>query len=162
MHVGAPLGQRIPHTVLGDVAVAVLVVLFGWLALQIHNSVADLGDMARGMRDTGTAIQRSGAATADELRQSVGRAADTAEGVPIVGGDVADAVRDTGRRSADSVQRETRADGARLIESGGQGMEDTRRTARLIGWFTFLVPTVLLLVQWLPQRLGAARARGLG
>jgi hypothetical protein len=38
-------------------------------------------------------------------------------------------------------------------------MEDARRTARLIGWFTFLVPTVLLLVQWLPQRMGAGRGR---
>src|SRR4051812_11038137 len=160
MRVGAPLGQRIPHTVLGDVTVVVLIAFFGWLALQIHGSVADLGDMARGMRDTGTAIQRSGAATANALRTSVGRAADTAKGVPIVGGQVADAVRDTGRRSADSVERETRADGAQLAASGSQGIEDTRRTARLIGWFTFLVPTVLLLVQWLPQRLGAGRRRG--
>ena len=46
-----------------DLAVIVAIVGFAWLALALRDSVAELGDMATGIRDPGTAIQSSGRAT---------------------------------------------------------------------------------------------------
>jgi len=156
VHVQAPPRRRTPGRTLGDVAVLVAVALFAWLAVQLHQSVGGLGDMARGVRDTGTAIQASGASTANELQQGVGRAADAIGGLPVVGSDAAARLRETGDTTAAAVRRETDANGARLAEAGRQGERDARTTARLIGWFAFLVPTVLLLLVWLPQRLRRA------
>lgn len=143
---------------LGDYLVAAAVVLFALLATALHSSVSGLGQMATGLKETGTAIETSGRATAQEIRSSVGRAADAAGALPIVGGTVRDTVRDTGNRSAAAVERETRLNGRLLVESGRQGEIDARTTARLVGWMSFLVPTILLLAQWIPRRLPAWRA----
>lgn len=143
----------------GDVVVAALIAIFAVLAIALHNSVTGLGDMAAGMRDTGTAIQRSGASTAGEVRRSVGETADALGGLPIVGGEAASRLRAAGDTTAAAVERETRADGARLVDAGTQGERDARSTARLIGLFAFLAPTVLLLAVWLPERRRRARAR---
>jgi hypothetical protein len=136
----------------GDVAVVALVAVFAWLAVLLHDSVAGLGDMAVGIRDTGTSIEQSGRSTAKEIRRSVGGAADAIEAVPIFGGDVGRRVREAGSQSADAVERETRLDGRRLVEAGREGQSDAKRTARLLGWIAFLMPTVLLLAVWFTQR----------
>ena len=142
----------------GDLLVLAAIVFFAVMAIALHNSVAGLGDMATGMKETGAAIEKSGRATASEIRTSVGRAADAVGALPLVGGSVKDAVRDTADKSADAVERETRANGRMLVESGRQGEEDARTTARLVGWMAFLIPTILLLAQWIPRRLPDWRA----
>ena len=139
--------------VLGDLAVLAAIVLFAGLALALHDSVARLGDMAVGIRDTGTAIQSSGRATSEEIRRSVGQSADSLAQVPFVGDELRSRVQRTGDRTADAVRRETQIDGARLIATGRQGQRDVLDTARLVGWLAFLIPTVLLLAIWLPRRL---------
>ena len=143
--------------VVADAAAVLALVLFAVLAIALHDSVSGLADMATGIRDTGTAIQASGQSTADQLSTSIDRAADTVESVPLLGGQVGGAVRDTGRTSADAVRRETRIDGARLITAGSQGARDARRTARLLGWLAFLIPAVLLGALWIPRRQAAWR-----
>jgi hypothetical protein len=142
----------------GDVAVLAALVAFAVLAVQLHHSVGGLGDMATGMRETGVSIQASGRSTAGEVRTSVGQVADTLEGVPLVGGEAAAAVRRTAQRSAGAIERETRADGARLAEAGAQGERDARSTARLLGLIAFLIPAVLIALLWIPRRLPVWRA----
>jgi len=159
VHAQAPPRRRTPDRLLGDLAVVLAITLFAWLALQLHQSVAGLGDMARGVGDTGTAIQASGALTANELERSVGRTADAVGGLPIVGAEAAARLRETGATTAAAVRRETDLNGARLALAGRQGERDARTTARLIGWFAFLVPTVLLLALWLPQRVRRVSGR---
>ena len=137
---------------LGDVTVAALIALFAWLALLLNDSIQGLGDMAIGIRDTGTSIEASGRATSGEIRRSVDEAADAIESVPFVGGQVGRRIREGGERSAKAVERETRADGRRLVAAGLQGQSDSRRTAVLIGWLAFLMPSALLLLLWLTRR----------
>jgi hypothetical protein len=141
-----------------DLAVLAALVLFAVLAVLLHNSVAGLGDMATGIRETGTSIQASGRSTAGEIRTSVGQTADAIGGVPLVGGEASQAMRRTAQRSAAAIERETRIDGARLMEAGAQGERDARRTAVLLGWLAFLIPAVLIALLWVPRRLPAWRA----
>jgi hypothetical protein len=136
-----------------DIAVAVLIALFAWLAVSLHNSIAGLGDMARGIRDTGTEIQRTGEQTSDEIRDSIGEVAGAIGSVPIVGGQAAERVRETAAVTADAVARETNAAGRRLAVAGAQGERDAADSAKFVGWLAFLVPTALLLFQYLPRRL---------
>ena len=141
----------------GDVAVVGCLALIAWLAVMLHDSVEGLGGMAVGIRDTGTAIEQSGRSTAGEIRRGIDGAADAIESVPVFGADVARRVREAGARSADAVERETRADGRRLVEARRDGQRDPRCTARLLGWVAFLVPSVLLVALWLTRR-GSVRA----
>jgi hypothetical protein len=137
----------------GDYLVGAAILLFALLAIALHSSVSGLAEMGEGIAETGVAIETSGKATAKEIRESVGKAADAVGSLPVVGGNVGNAVRDTADRSADAVERETRINGRLLVASGRQGADDARATATLVGWLAFLVPTILLLAQWLPRRL---------
>ena len=140
---------------LGDVAVVALIVLFAWLGVQVHNSIAGLADMARGIQATGTSIQRAGVNAGGEIRRSVSGAADAAEAVPFVGGRVGSALRDTASSTSASIEREARTTGAQLRASGREGERQALATARLVGWLSFLIPTVALLavaVPWWTRR----------
>jgi hypothetical protein len=145
----------------GDYLVAGAIVVFAVLAVALHSSIAGLADMGAGIRRTGVEIERSGKATAGEIRSSVGKAADAVGALPVVGGSVGSAVRETADRSAAAVERETRISGRELAAAGAQGEEDARSTARLVGWMSFLVPTFLILAAYLPRRLESLpRAEG--
>lgn len=146
----------------GDYLVAAAIVLFAVLAISLHSSIAGLADMAVGIRQTGEEIRASGKLTADEIRSSVEGVADAVSALPLVGPGVAADVRETARRSADAVETATRENGGLLVQSGRQGEQDARSTARLVGWLAFLVPTILLLAQWIPRRLPAWRAPSAG
>jgi hypothetical protein len=144
------------------VVVALLIALFGWLGLQVHDSISGLGDMARGIRDTGTQIETSGRATGAEVRRGLGDAASSLDALPIVGDRAASSVRRTASATAAAVEKETQLAGRRLVVAGRQGERDAQHTARLVGWLAFLIPTVLLLAQvfgprWLSPAPGSAR-----
>ena len=139
----------------GDATVLAALLVFALLAIALHNSIAGLGEMARGVGDAGVAIRETGRETAGEIRRSGGAVAGAAESVPLAGGQVADAIRSTADRSADSVERETRASGAQLIAAGRSGESDAESTARLVGVLAFVIPAMLLLFQWVPRRWDA-------
>jgi len=136
---------------LADIAVVALIVLFAWLGLRVHDSVAGLADMAKGIEHTGASIQRSGGAAAAEVRRGVGRAAAATDRLPIVGPQVGDALRDTASSTAASIEHEAKATGAELARSGREGADDADATAVLVGWLAFLVPATALLAQALPR-----------
>ena len=138
--------------ILGDYLVAGAIVLFAAFAVALHSSVAGLADMAVGIRQTGEEIRTSGKVTAEEIRDSVDAAANAVGSLPIVGPSAAARVRETARRTAGAVESATRENGTLLIQSGVQGEADARSTATLVGWMSFLIPTILILTSWLPRR----------
>lgn len=106
--------------------------MFLVLALLPRHRLRDLGEMSSGLTDSGVALQRTGASTANGLQQSTDRAADATGSVPLVGRGAADLLRRTGREQADAIRRESAADAARLIATGQQGRHNVHpRTARL-------------------------------
>ena len=145
------------RTLAGDVAVVLLLVLFAWMAFKVHDAIAGLADMTRGVEQAGASIRDTGRSAGAEIRGGFDSAADAVGAAPIVGGPVGEQLRAAGDRSASAIEAQARENGARLEESGRQGTEDIRDLATLIGWLTFLVPTLLLLSQALPSRLRQVR-----
>jgi hypothetical protein len=126
--------QRV-RTVLRDLAVLLLLFLFAWLGLKVHNAVDQLAVLGTGVEDAGT-----------EIRGGFDTAAEAVAGVPIVGGDLADGLRDAGRVS-----------GGELAERGQAGRESVHRLANLLGLVTFLIPALLVLSLTLPDRISQIR-----
>jgi hypothetical protein len=121
--------------VLRDLLVLVLIVLFAWLGLKVHDAVVELASVPRGVADSGGAI-RSGF---DAAGDAVGEA-------PVVGGPLGDPLRDAGASA-----------GGRITETGRAGEEDVNELADLLGLLMFLLPAAVLLASYLPDRLTDAR-----
>jgi hypothetical protein len=145
-------------TIARDAAVVVLVVLFAWLGMRVHDGVAELAGLGRGLQDAGGAVSSTARDAAAAVRGGFDAAAGAVEGTPVVGGPLAGALRDAGASTAAPLQREGAAQGRRLIAAGRDGEAQAYRTANLLGWLTFGLPTLLVLSRWGPPRLRQARA----
>ena len=86
------------RTVARDALTLLALFVLAWLALKVHDTVDKLAVLGTGVRDSGNAVQ-----------DGFGAAADAVSGVPVVGGEFGDALRDagagTGGNVADAGQR---------------------------------------------------------
>ena len=123
-------------TILRDALVLALLLLFAWLAMAVHDAVDELAVLGRGVHDAGAAVQGG-----------FERAAEAVDGAPAIGDDLAGGLRDAGRGS-----------GGEVAELGRRGEERVHRLADLLGLFVFVVPALLLLLQFLPRRVAQIRA----
>ena len=118
-----------------DLVVVLLIVLFAWLGMKVNNTVDDLAVLGRGVKDAGGAVQGS-----------LSDAGNAVAGVPLVGGDLKSALTDAGVATGGNVQ-----------SAGSAGEKAVEQTAQLLGWITFGIPTLLVLLGWLPWRLRRLR-----
>lgn len=123
------------RAMLADAAVLVLVVAFAWLGLKVNDTVDGLASLGRGVESAGGAV-RSGLEDTGEA----------ASDVPLVGPAVGDALSGAGQ-----------ATGGNVASAGRAGSDAVESLARLLGWTTFLVPTLLLLVAVVPWRVRSWR-----
>ena len=123
------------RAMLADAAVLALVVAFAWLGLKVNDTVDGLASLGRGVEGAGGAV-RSGLEDAGEA----------ASDVPLVGPALGDALSGAGQ-----------ATGGNVASAGRAGSDAVESLARLLGWTTFLVPTLLLLVAVGPWRVRSWR-----
>lgn len=129
------LAAQRARTLLGDLIVLALLLLFAWLGFKVHGAVDRLTVLGSGIEDAGT-----------EIQGGFDTAADAVDRTPVIGGDLADGLRDAGGAS-----------GGELAERGEEGRENVRRLANLLGLVTFLIPAVLVLSRALPGRVSQIR-----
>ena len=127
-------GRRLA-TLAADAAVLVLVLVFAWLAVKVHDTVDRLAALGQGVHDAGSAVESGFESAADKVDE-----------VPLVGGKVADGLRGAGEGS-----------GGNVADLGTRGEDGAHRLANLLGLLTFFVPTGLLLLQTLPSRIAQVR-----
>jgi hypothetical protein len=122
-------------TAAGDAVAILLLVVFAWLALAVHDAVAELAVFGAGVRGAGEAVQTGFDAAAERV-----------EGVPLVGGEVAGGLRGAGEGT-----------GGEAAELGARGENAAHRLARLLGALVFALPAGLVLARWLPARVDQVR-----
>ena len=118
-----------------DALVLLSLFVLAWLALKVHDAVDSLAVLGTGVRDTGEVVQ-----------DGFERAGDAVSGVPVVGGEVGDALRDAGQGT-----------GGEVAEAGREGEERVHDLADLLGALFVLVPAAVLLATTLPDRLREIR-----
>jgi hypothetical protein len=149
-------GQR-AATLAGDLAVILLLCLFAWLGVKVHDEIDGLASIGRSIQESGRGLQASARDATGAVRGGFDSAAGTVQGVPLVGGQLAGALRSAGRSTTQPVNSAADAQARRLIAAGREQVRETHRLATLAGWLTFLLPTVLLLAWALPPRIRRVR-----
>ena len=125
-------------TILRDLALLGLVVLFAWTGLKVHDAVDGIAVLGSGVKDAGISVQ-----------SGFGSAAGAVDGVPFVGGKLADALQDAGQQS-----------GGNVAELGQRGEDQVHHLAWMLGLLVFALPTILVLVIMLPARVRQIRQLG--
>jgi len=118
-----------------DLASILLLVLFAFAGLKVHDAVDRLAVLGEGVQATGGAVQGG-----------FDSAAEAVDGTPVVGDDIADGLRSAGEGS-----------GGEVVELGERGEDGARDLADLLGFVTFALPGLLLLTRWLPGRIVQVR-----
>jgi hypothetical protein len=144
-------------TIARDLALLLSLLAFGWLGMLVHDGVAQLASLGRGLQDSGRSVSRTATDATGAVRSGLETAAGTVEGVPIVGGQLAEGLRRGGEEATRPVQRSADAQAARLVEAGREGERRAYALANLLGWLSFLVPSALALAWFLPGRVAQAR-----
>ncbi len=137
MHFYPQLAGPRTRTIAFDLIVVLLITLFAWSGLKVHSTVQDLNSISRGVQEAGTSVQTGFADVAGAVGQ-----------IPLVGSALSDSLGTAGK-----------ATGGNVLAAGRQGEEAVNDTARVLGWVTFLLPTLVLLVFFIPLR--ALQIRGL-
>jgi hypothetical protein len=118
-----------------DALTILTLIVLAWLALKVHDAVDKLAVLGTGVRQSGEVVETG-----------FDRAGEAASGIPVVGGEVADALRDAGEGT-----------GGEVAQAGTDGEERVHDLADLLGLVMFLVPAAILLVTTLPARIRQVR-----
>jgi len=118
-----------------DAAMVLAVVLFGLIALKVHDAVDRLAVLGEGVESAGNAVTGG-----------FDSAAEAVEGTPIVGDRIGDALRGAGEGS-----------GGEVADLGRGGAGAAHDLANLLGVLFFALPAALLLLWVLPPRIRQIR-----
>ena len=109
--------------------------VFAWLALKVHDAVDQLAVLGTGVADTGSAVQDGFEAAGEAV-----------SGLPVVGGELGDALSNAGSGT-----------GGEVADAGRAGEERVHDLANLLGVLFFALPAAVLLVATLPGRIRQIR-----
>jgi hypothetical protein len=118
-----------------DLAVVLALVLFGLIALEVHDAVDRLAVLGEGVESAGRGIGGGFDAAADAV-----------DGTPVIGDDLCDALRGAGEGSGGEVED---------LGRGGSGA--AHDLANLLGFLFFALPAALLLLLAVPPRVRQVR-----
>src|SRR5918998_353485 len=118
-----------------DALTLLALIVLAWLAIKVHDAVDQLAVLGTGVRDSGEVVQTG-----------FDSAGDAVDGVPVVGGELGDALRDAGEGT-----------GGNVADAGREGEEKVHDLADLLGFLFFAVPASVLLALTLPARIRQVR-----
>src|SRR3712207_5547308 len=130
------------RTLAGDLTVVVLLIAFAWLGVKAHDAISELTAIGRGIQDSGRSIATTTRTTAGAVEGAFGDAAQRVQGVPVVGDDLAAALRDAPRSATDPLRQTGEQESARIVRLGVEQVERTETAATWVGWAVFLLPAV--------------------
>jgi hypothetical protein len=122
-------------TIAADLLALVLLAVFAVLAVQVHDGVDQLAQIGQGVEEAGGSIQGAFESAANGV-----------DGLPLVGGQLAETLRSAGDTTA-----------GRAIAYGRDGQEGVHDLAKLLGWVTFVIPALLVAAGYLPRRVRQVR-----
>lgn len=127
--------HRLANRLVADFLVFLVLVLLALFGLKVRDTVNKLTVVPQGVRETGSAVQ-----------SGFHDAGDAVDGVPVIGGDLSDALDSAGEGS-----------GGKVEELGDEGVDRTHRFADLLGLVVFGLPALAVLSWYVPGRVEQIR-----
>lgn len=118
-----------------DLLSLALIAFFIWCGIKVHDVVAALSVIGTAVHDAGANVQNS----FDSVASAV-------QGVPIVGGSLADAFHNAGQGT-----------GGNVAESAQASVDAINKLATVLGVVTALLPIAVLMAAALPRRIRGIR-----
>jgi hypothetical protein len=122
-------------TLAADALLVVLLALFVWLGIQVHDAVDELAVLGKGVREAGLGIQ-----------SGLESAGDAVSATPVLGERLSRELHELGG-----------ATGGEVARAGRAGEDRVHRLANLLGLVTTLIPSGFLLARRLPSRIRQIR-----
>ena len=151
LYPASPTGRT--RTLLSDFTVLLLLILFAWMGMKAHDAILDLTSIGRGIQDSGRSISSTTRSTANAVEGAFSSAAQQVQGLPLVGGGLANALRDAPRSATDPLRESGDVEGARIVRLGVEQVKRTEQAANWVGWLIFLLPALVLLLIKVPPRV---------
>ena len=122
-------------TILRDLLLLGLVVVFAWMGFKVHDAVNSLAVLGSGVKHAGLSVQ-----------SGFNSAAGAVGGIPLIGGKLSAALQSAGQGS-----------GGNVAAFGQSGVDKTHELALLLGVIVFALPTVIVLLIMVPPRVRQIR-----
>src|SRR3954454_8723191 len=145
------------RTLAGDLTVVALLIVFAWVGVKTHDAISDLTAIGRGIQDSGRSISTTTRNTAGAVEGAFSDAAQKVQGLPLVGGDLATALRDAPRSATDPLRETGDEQGARIVRLGVEQVNRTEKAANWTSWIVFALPAAMLLLWRVPPRVRQIR-----
>jgi hypothetical protein len=118
-----------------DALILLLLLAFAILGFRVHDSVDRLAGLGTGLVQAGSTV-----------KDALGSAASSISSIPLVGGNLAGALRGAGS-----------ATGGSVVSLGRSGQQDAHHLATLLGVLMWAIPSAVLLASVLPRRVAEVR-----
>lgn len=137
----------------GDLVVLALLILFAWMGMKVHDGVLELTAVGREIQDSGRAISATTRDTAGAIDGAFASAGGAVDGVPLVGEQLAGALRDAPGGATSALRATGDEQGAKVVRLGVEQVRRTETAANWAGWLVFLLPSLVLLARTVPDRI---------
>ena len=125
-------------TILRDLILLGLVVLFAWMGIKVHDVVNELAVLGSGVKEAGLSVQ-----------SGFNSAAGAVGGIPFVGDRLSGALESAGQGS-----------GGNVAALGQSGVDKVHQLALLLGFIVFALPTLIVVLIMVPPRIRQIRQLG--
>jgi hypothetical protein len=140
------------RTATRDLVVLALLILFAWMGMKVHDGILELTAVGREIQDSGRAISATTRNTAGAIDGAFASAGGAVDGVPLVGEQIAGALRDAPRDATSELRATGDEQGSNIVRLGVEQVRRTETAANWAGWLVFLLPSSMLLIWAIPYR----------
>jgi hypothetical protein len=140
------------RTATRDLIVLALLILFAWMGVKVHDGILELTAVGREIQDSGRAISATTRDTAGAIDGAFASAGGAVDGVPLVGEQIAGALRNAPRDATSELRATGDEQGSKIVRLGVEQVRRTETAANWAGWLVFLLPSSMVLIWALPYR----------
>lgn len=141
------------RTLTGDLVVVALLIVFAWMGVKTHDAILELTSVGRGIQDSGRAISSTTRNTASAVDGAFADAGNAVDGIPLVGEQLGGTLRGAPSGATSALRATGDEQGGRIVRLGVEQVKKTETAANWAGWLVFLLPTLVLLARFVPDRV---------
>jgi hypothetical protein len=141
------------RTIVRDLSVLGLLLVFAWMGVKAHDGIVELTSVGRSIQDSGRALSATTRNTAGAVDGAFADAGNAVDGIPLVGEQLGGTLRRAPGSATSGLRATGDEQGGRIVRLGVEQVNKTESAADWVGWLVFGLPAVVLLAWFVPGRV---------